>query len=337
LGLRKTEVISTEQWAGLDHVCYFVLFPVIIFKEIAAADFDGVPVLQMASAMAISVIAMIGLLVVFSRPLMDGLGITGSQFTSLVQGSARWHTFIAFAIIPLVFGTQALSLGAVSAAAMTPLLNILCVIVMARYAHETDLAPGKLLLSILKNPFVFSSLGGVAWQLSGLELPAMALQVLDMIGRGALGLALLTVGAGLRIGSVVEQWPPVALAVVLKLLAMPALMAATLWLMGVSGEAFAVARGGADRLRGLCAGPQDGGRCPHGGQHADRASDRGGCHDPPHSLAGRGWPLRPVQSPEMRLAARRDNAYTPGFNDTRCTPAAPQAPAPAGHRRYLLP
>ena len=69
----------------------------------------------------------------------------------------------------------------------------------------------------------------------------MGLQVLDMIGRGALGLALLTVGAGLRIGSVVKEWPPVALAVVLKLLAMPALMAATLWLMGVHGEAFAVA------------------------------------------------------------------------------------------------
>ena len=124
---------------------------------------------------------------------------------------------------------------------MTPLLNILCVIVMARFAHETYVSPGKLLTSILKNPFVFSSLGGVAWQLSGLELPAMALQVLDMIGRGALGLALLTVGAGLRLGSVVEDWQPVALAVVLKLLAMPALMAATLWLMGVHGQAFSVA------------------------------------------------------------------------------------------------
>ena len=240
-GLRRTAVISTEQWAGLDHVCYFVLFPVIIFKEIAAADFSHVPVLQMAGAMAISVIAMIGLLVLFNRPLMSALHINGPQFTSLVQGAARWHTFIAFAIIPLTFGAKALSLGAVSAAAMTPLLNILCVIVMARFAHETYISPGQLLLSILKNPFVFSSLGGVAWQLSGLELPAMALQVLDMIGRGALGLALLTVGAGLSLGSVARDWPPVAAAVVLKLLAMPALMAGALWLMGVHGEAFAVA------------------------------------------------------------------------------------------------
>jgi len=239
--LRRFRVIGEAQWAGLDQICYFVLFPAIIFKEIAAADFTGVPVLRMAGAMMLAVVVMIALLVIFSRLLMKGLRIGGPQFTSLVQGAARWHTFIAFAIIPLQFGPAALSLGAVSAAAMTPLLNILCVIVMARYAHEAKVSAKTLFLSILRNPFVFSSLGGVAWQLSGLELPGMALQVLDMIGRGALGLALLTVGAGLRLGEAIAGWPPVATAVVLKLLAMPLIMAGTLMLMGVEGQAFAVA------------------------------------------------------------------------------------------------
>jgi malonate transporter and related proteins len=240
-GLRRSGVIGEAQWAGLDQLCYFVLFPAIIFKEIASADFSGVPVLQMAGAMVLAVCVMIGLLVALNRPLMAGLGMNGPQFTSLVQGSARWHTFIAFAIIPLQFGPAALSLGAVSAAAMTPLLNILCVIVMARFAAEAKLSARKLLLSIIRNPFVFSSLGGVAWQVSGLELPGMALQVLDMIGRGALGLALLTVGAGLRLGDAISSWPPVATAVVLKLLAMPLIMAGMLMLMGVEGQAFAVA------------------------------------------------------------------------------------------------
>lgn len=239
--LRRFRVIGEAQWAGLDQICYFVLFPAIIFKEIAAADFTGVPVLRMAGAMMLAVVVMIVLLVIFSRPLMKGLGMGGPQFTSLVQGAARWHTFIAFAIIPLQFGPAALPLGAVSAAAMTPLLNILCVIVMARFADDAVVSAKTLFLSILRNPFVFSSLGGVAWQLSGLELPGMALQVLDMIGRGALGLALLTVGAGLRLGDAIAAWPPIAAAAVLKLLAMPLIMAGTLMLMGVEGQAFAVA------------------------------------------------------------------------------------------------
>jgi len=35
--LRRFRVIGEQQWAGLDQICYFVLFPAIIFKEIAAA------------------------------------------------------------------------------------------------------------------------------------------------------------------------------------------------------------------------------------------------------------------------------------------------------------
>ncbi|MCB1431238.1 MAG: AEC family transporter [Alphaproteobacteria bacterium] len=240
-GLRRLQVIRDEQWGALDQVCYFVLFPAIIFKEIAAADFSSVPVVSMALAMVMAVLAMFALLLIFHRPIMVTLKIDGPQFTSLLQGASRWHTFIAFAIIPLQFGPKALSIGAVSAAAMTPLLNILCVIVMSRFARETRLHPKQLALSIIRNPFVFSSLGGVAWQLLGLPVPAMGIQVLDMIGRGALGLALLTVGAGLRLGDAISGWPPVLAATVLKLLIMPVLMSSALLIMGVTGDAFAVA------------------------------------------------------------------------------------------------
>lgn len=239
--LRRFNVIGEAQWLGLDHICYFVLFPAIIFKEIAVADFSNVPVFAMAAGMMLAVSLMIGALVLFHRPVMALLDIDGPQFTSLVQGAARWHTFIVFAIVPLQFGSGALPLAAVGAATMTPLLNVLCVFVMVRFARDAAISARLLLLSILRNPFVFSSLGGVAWQLSGLELPAMALQVLDMIGRGALGLALLTVGAGLRLGEAMSKWPPVAAAVVLKLLVMPVLMGGILTVLGVTGVPLAVA------------------------------------------------------------------------------------------------
>jgi malonate transporter and related proteins len=239
--LRRSGLMAADQWVALDRICYFVLFPAIIFKEIAAADFTGVPVARMALAMMLAVSAMFALLLAARQPLSKALRIDGRQFTSLFQGASRWHTFIAFAIIPLYFGPTALSLGAVSAAAMTPLLNIVCVIVMSRYATAGSPGVRIMALSILRNPFVLSSLGGVAWQLIGLPLPAIGLQVLDMVGRGALGLALLTVGAGLRMEEAISAWRPVAVATVLKLLAMPVFMVMSLKLLGVSGEAFSVA------------------------------------------------------------------------------------------------
>jgi hypothetical protein len=239
--LRRSGVIGAEHWDAVDHVCYFVLFPAIIFKEIAAADFSNVPVARMALAMMLAVVTMAALLLIFRKPLSNALKIDGPQFTSLFQGAIRWHTFIAFAIIPIYFGPDALALGAVSAAAMTPLLNIICVWVLSAHALQQELNLKEVLKSLATNPFVLSSLGGVAWQLTGLSMPSMPLQALDMIGKGALGLALLTVGAGLRVGEAMSSIAPVAVATALKLLIMPVFMALWLMVLGVSGQAAAVA------------------------------------------------------------------------------------------------
>jgi predicted permease len=94
---------------------------------------------------------------------------------------------------------------------------------------------------VLRNPFFLSSMGGVFFQLLGLPLPALATQVLDMVGRGALGLALLTVGAGLHFGEAAVNKITVSFAVVLKLLALPSFMYLALHLFGVSGTPAAVA------------------------------------------------------------------------------------------------
>src|SRR6185295_4394226 len=130
-GLRRSGLIAEDHWSAVDHVCYYVLFPAIIFKEIAAADFSNIPVWSMAFAMMLGISTMFALLLILQRPLISVLNLSGPQFSSLFQGATRWHTFIALAIIPIYFGQSALALGGVSAAAMTPLLNIVNVWVIS--------------------------------------------------------------------------------------------------------------------------------------------------------------------------------------------------------------
>ena len=110
-GLRRSELIAEDHWTAVDHVCYYVLFPAIIFKEIAAADFSNVPVWSMALAMILGITSMFALLLALRRPLTSAMDLNGPQFTSLFQGATRWHTFIALAIIPIYFGQPALALG----------------------------------------------------------------------------------------------------------------------------------------------------------------------------------------------------------------------------------
>jgi malonate transporter and related proteins len=240
-GLRRSGVIGQDHWRGIDQICYYVLFPAIIFKEIASADFTAVPVWSMAFAMMAAITTMFALLLVFQKPVRTGLHLNGPQFSSLFQGATRWHTFIALAIIPVYFGQPALALGGLSAAAMTPLLNIVNVWVMSANVSGQKPDARMMALTIVKNPFVWSSLGGIAWHVLQLPLPVLGIQVLDMVGKGALGLALMAVGAGLRIDEVFSAKGPVFAATFLKLLVMPVFMALWLNVFGVTGQAAAVA------------------------------------------------------------------------------------------------
>jgi predicted permease len=239
--LRSFQFVRDDHWGAIDHLCYYVLFPAIIVKEIAGADFTGLPVARMALALMLGVTAMSALLLVFRRPLCALLGINGPQYTSLFQGATRWHTFIALAIVPQLFGAKALALAAVAAAAMTPLLNVINVAVLGLFAAGTAPRPRALLLAIARNPFVLSCVTGILLQTAGVDLPKVILNVLDIIGKGALGLALLAAGAGLRFEQTRATGAAAVLATVLKLAAMPLFIFGLTDALDVSGTAQHVA------------------------------------------------------------------------------------------------
>jgi malonate transporter and related proteins len=239
--LRITSFIGDNEWRAVDHICYYVLFPAIIVKEIAGANFTGLPVARMAIALIAGVVAMSVFLLLLRRPLATFLNLNGPQFSSLFQGATRWHTFIALAIMPLLFGVESLALAAIAAAAMTPLLNVINVAVLGIYAAGKPPHPRILLLAITKNPFVLSCIVGILFHSLGLVPPKLLLDVLDIIGKGALGLALLAAGAGLRFEEVKATGATAALATVLKLAVMPLLVFLFTTLLGVSGTAQYVA------------------------------------------------------------------------------------------------
>ena len=233
--LRSIQFVRDDQWAAVDHICYYILFPAIIVKEIAGADFTGLPVARMAISLMLGVGLMSALLLVLRRPVSTVLTLNGPQFSSLFQGATRWHTFIALAIVPPLFGIEALALAAVAAAAMTPLLNVINVGVLGVYAAGKPPELKALLIAILKNPFVISCVVGILFQFSGVTPPKTAIDVLDIIGKGALGLALLAAGAGLRFDQLRATGGTAALATVLKLMIMPLFVFALTQMLGVTG------------------------------------------------------------------------------------------------------
>ena len=83
--------------------------------------------------------------------------------------------------------------------------------------------------------------GGAGLNLTGIGLPVPFYDVFNILGGGALGLGLLTVGAGLQVGKIKAHRGLVLFGALLRLLGMPLLMFSGAWLFGIDGLPLVVA------------------------------------------------------------------------------------------------
>jgi malonate transporter len=232
--LRHRAVLGAAAWHGLEDLCYFVLFPVLLVKTLAMTDLVSTDLTSFAAALLFAILAMSALLLLTYPVLQRYFNVSRASFTSLVQGATRWHGFIALSIAGLLLGDEGVAYMAVTMAIIIPLLNIINVMVLAHFGDaEGDL--GGVLLQLVKNPFIIACALGAFLNISGLGLTPLLFNATAIIGSGALGIGLLTVGAGIRLGAISDHRGLVVFGALLRLLGMPALMYTGCLLFGVEG------------------------------------------------------------------------------------------------------
>ena len=238
--LRLSLLPTRAEWDAFERLTYYVLFPALLFVTTATADLTELPVTGVGGALFGAIMVMAAVLIALRLPLQSALAIDGPAFTSLFQGAVRWNTYVALAIAGGLYGALGLALVSVAIVAMVPLLNFICVLVLARYAAETVPDARRTAGMVLRNPLIWSVLAGIAVNVAGLPLPRVAIEFLEILGRAALALGLLSVGAGLELDKLWRPQASVFAAVVLKLVVMPAIaLGLALW-FGLNGPALAV-------------------------------------------------------------------------------------------------
>ena len=233
-------VPDEDHWIGAERLVYYVLFPALLIHTLARADLTRVPVEEVAGALLAAVVLMT-LLCLALRPLMQrALGIDGPAFTSVFQGATRWQTYVGLAVAGNLFGDYGLALASVAAVSMIPLLNIINTWVLAHYASPSKLHWSAVLIAVAKNPFIWSCLVGILLNILHVPIPAMIAAFADALGRAALALGLLLVGAGLQIRGLLRPHAATLVSAALKLIVMPVISIALAKLCGASGQPLAV-------------------------------------------------------------------------------------------------
>ncbi len=193
--LAKSDIIPRGSWAAIETLSFRGLIPATLILAISRSDlsldrFGGFGVAL------VSTLAVLAVLALALRLLSQRL-LTNPSFTSLFQGSIRWNAFVALAAAEQ-FLTGGMAVMAVAIAILIPLINVTCIVVLASFG-PSKASVSRILNTLIRNPLVQACAIGLTLNISGVTLPTPISDAFDMIGRGALGVGLMAVGASISL------------------------------------------------------------------------------------------------------------------------------------------
>lgn len=227
-GLKTRGFLSDDGWRAVERLTYFVFYPAFLIPAVWRADFAGGAAGPVALGTVGAAMVVAGL-TVLAKP---ALRITDPAFTSVFQGVIRWNGFVFLPVAGAVFGPTGLGVAAVAFGVLAPALNVVCVLVLARWGAGQGGGWRLALASLAKNPIIWACGLGAALNLTGVPKPDLVLGVFDLMGPGAIALGLITAGAGLSFRYAASRPVLMLTVTAIKLILLPVLM---YWLTGALG------------------------------------------------------------------------------------------------------
>ncbi len=187
--------LNRTVWEQVDSLVYYFLFPVLLFHSIVRAPLD----VRAASSLIAAAWAMVVFGILISYAIAKLPGVNARDHAGAAQIGFRFNSFIALAMADRLAGSEGVLLIAIIIGVCVPLCNMGAIWPMARHS---GVGLGK---TLLRNPLILATMGGLAANLLGFAVPAWAEVSVTRIGQASLALGLLAAGAGLQLGNVFDS------------------------------------------------------------------------------------------------------------------------------------
>jgi len=237
--LRRGRFISAEGAGTLSRLVFRVAAPLLLLRSLGSQ-----PLADTARPEVIVVIVGASLLTAAVTYVLVR-GRSRKRVGVLAQGSFRSNTvFFGLPLVTQAYGDEAVARAAVVIGAMVITYNLLGAFVLALPRRRVSAGSADLWRGLLRdmalNPLVLGILGGILLSRSGLAMPGFLDRTLEMIGRTALPLALLAIGAGLDPKHLPAEWRPAFAISIVKLIVYPAGIWLALRALGLEGDALRI-------------------------------------------------------------------------------------------------
>ncbi|PRY25003.1 hypothetical protein CLV78_102180 [Aliiruegeria haliotis] len=189
-GLRRGGIPSTEFWNLNDKLVYWVLMPALFFAKISAADLTSPEIWSLA------IVLYVGFFAAIACGWFLGRRWRAKDASSILQGSARFNTFIGLSLAEALFGASGLQTAVLGSALLIPVVNIM---VVSLLSQQLGSGRGGLLGELARNPLILSIIAGVGFNLAGWNEVPVLHEFARILGNAALPIMLMCVGANLKI------------------------------------------------------------------------------------------------------------------------------------------
>lgn len=237
IGLRRLRMISGGTLSEINKILFSAFFPFVIFNSIYQTDIGSTLNVGFLVTMVMLVLLVSLLCVLILPRFIREKPVLGSTIQGIIRGNS---IFFALPVVSVISGPQNTGLVSLCIAALAPLYNIICVLILESLRGQ-KMRLSAVLADLLKNPIILGTLAGLAVKLLGIRFfPAMEKVSAD-IARMVTPLALIMLGAGLRFSDTLHYRKELAIVVTAKLVLNPMLFVGVILLLGYRGVAVTTA------------------------------------------------------------------------------------------------
>ena len=213
---KRTQFLTDEFWRGAEKLNYLILFPVLLFNNLAYIKLELATITQVL--LALFIIIIITTLTLWVAKAFFHIPI--ARFGVYVQSQIRFNTYIGLSIMSLLFGAQGMQMFAMMIALAIPLVNVISVLA---FSQGQGLKPTHILFSLVKNPLILGCLVGIIFNLLQLSLFSGLEQLFKILASMSLPLGLICVGAALQFEDLKHDYSRLLLNTVGRLMVVPGL------------------------------------------------------------------------------------------------------------------
>ena len=235
--LKRIKFLSDETWSGMEKLTYFILLPALLIRTLAKQSLVGAPWPSMVVVLSGTMIIAAVVLIVIHRMRASANGAT---FTSIFQGGVRFNTYIALSVAQGLYGAEGLAMSSVAAGFMIVLANLLCISVFVLWGNNSINGINAFIREVVRNPLIIGCAIGWFLSLSGVGLPGISEDILQIIGQAALPFGLLAVGAALKPEVIRGHLGSITLSSIIQFGLKPFMAALLISLTGLTGVAAGV-------------------------------------------------------------------------------------------------